>query len=765
MSIGARAGLVPGLPALEARRRIAEPVARPRVRVVTFAALALYGVIRWGTMFTPAPTARLLGLLALALVVVVAGPRLAARGWALGLALGVLALLAMFPICGVPMAWMRHVRIELIANGIGQGLSSLAAVLLPYNGINPWLHVVILLGAGVLLLDAAVSLAFAGAAPTDLRRAGAALPLVALAVVPSTLLHPRFPYLQGLLLFGLLAAFMWGERIARAEVAAVVGICALAGAGAMVVAPGLNQHHPWVDYEALAGSLAPSGVDTFDWSQTYGPIAWPRKDRAVLDVAAERADYWKAENLDVFDGREWATGSVPSAGALTGVDRSSKARWSERLQVTIRSMKIGTILAAGVATQPPTHVPGVFSGASPGTWIASDMLSPGDSYQVEVYSPNPSPGQLARAGTGSPKQLAQLAGYRTIELPTLGGAGAPAAVRFPTFHTAEPVGSGPFLSDPGGAALVAQSPYAGAYRLAQALAHRASTPYAFATSVERYLGDGFAYDETPPRSAFPLEAFLFQTKLGYCQQFAGAMALLLRMGGVPARVAAGFTTGTYDRATRQYVVSDIDAHAWVEAWFPHYGWVRFDPTPASDPALGGRVPAPPSSAGASLRGLPKSLAGKLNHPTSSAGAPLTHHARAASPLLVIGLIAAALLAGALLALAWRAGASRGIDQFLAELERAMARTGRPIAGGMTLAGLERRVRGRPEAEQYIRALRMARFAGGGELPTLRQRRALRAELRSGLGLGGALRAVWALPPRWTRPPGGKQSDVTASRGT
>ena len=77
------------------------------------------------------------------------------------------------------------------------------------------------------------------------------------------------------------------------------------------------------------------------------------------------------------------------------------------------------------------------------------------------------------------------------------------------------------------------------------------------------------------------------------------MALLLRMGGVPARVAAGFTTGTLRHARRtSYVVADIDAHAWVEAWFPHYGWVRFDPTPAVAPARGGKLPifvgAPPT---------------------------------------------------------------------------------------------------------------------------------------------------------------------------
>src|SRR3712207_2294936 len=62
------------------------------------------------------------------------------------------------------------------------------------------------------------------------------------------------------------------------------------------------------------------------------------------------------------------------------------------------------------------------------------------------------------------------------------------------------------------------------------------------------------------------------------------MALLLRMGGVPARVATGFTTGSLDRQQNEYVVRDLDAHSWVEAWFPGYGWVTRDPTPAAAPA-------------------------------------------------------------------------------------------------------------------------------------------------------------------------------------
>ena len=74
---------------------------------------------------------------------------------------------------------------------------------------------------------------------------------------------------------------------------------------------------------------------------------------------------------------------------------------------------------------------------------------------------------------------------------------------------------------------------------------------------------------------------------------------------------------------------------------------------------------------------------------------------------------------------------------LAELERALARSGRPLSDGVTLSAVERRFRTSPDAAAYVRLLRLARFAGGTEVPTLRQRRALRGQLRAGLGLGGA----------------------------
>lgn len=77
-----------------------------------------------------------------------------------------------------------------------------------------------------------------------------------------------------------------------------------------------------------------------------------------------------------------------------------------------------------------------------------------------------------------------------------------------------------------------------------------------------------------------LVEFLTVGKQGYCEQFASAMAVMLRTVGVPARVAVGFTGGRELNGYRS--ITTADAHAWVEAWFPGYGWMTFDPTPLTD---------------------------------------------------------------------------------------------------------------------------------------------------------------------------------------
>ena len=95
---------------------------------------------------------------------------------------------------------------------------------------------------------------------------------------------------------------------------------------------------------------------------------------------------------------------------------------------------------------------------------------------------------------------------------------------------------------------------------------------------------GFVYDEQPPKTdGPPLVSFATRTKAGYCQHYAGAMAVMLRLLGVPARVAVGFTSGMYEDG--RWVVTDHDAHAWVEVWFAGQGWIPFDPRQVVGPSV------------------------------------------------------------------------------------------------------------------------------------------------------------------------------------
>jgi transglutaminase-like putative cysteine protease len=738
---------------------------RPLVRLVAFAALGLFAALRWGTLMNPVPTWRLIGLLALAVALAGIAPVLVERERAVAAAQGrpepltvvggplvLIAILAALPIAGVPLSWTLHLRVSVTADGIGQGLSALPGILVPYNGINEWVRTVILLGAAVLLLDAALLLAFAPAGLGDLRRAGAALPLIALVVVPAVSVYPHLAYLQGLVLFALLAFFMWGERVPADRRGGVLLACAATGAVGMIVAPALDRHSPWINTHALTSGFTPAHVDRFDWTQRYGPLTWPRTGNTVLAVQASPkpfpGEYWKAENLDRFNGIGWTASGAGAGGGLEGVSARTIDRYTQQLTVTIRGMRTTQVVAAGYAATPPRNLTTTAApGASAGTWATATPLGLGDSYAVSVYAPHPSAALLRKAGTDYPSDIARsdLALAMPQNPPSEGV--APQTVLFPTFASHEaPLDD----TNPGftGTAAIRSSPYWPVYTLAQSLAHTAKTPYAFVQRVLSYLSpaNDFTYNEFPPLTPDPLVTFLLLNKLGYCQQFAGSMALLLRMGGIPARVATGFTTGIYDQATKRWLVTDVDAHAWVEAWFPHYGWVAFDPTPAAAPARGGSRPI--SSTGSI------SSSDRLLHPNRRAdsaagtvgGSAGTHSSGSGGALLPVALGVLALVFAAAF-LAWRRAAPLGPDGLLAELERALARSGRPISGGATLAAVERRFHTSADAAAYVRKLRVARFAGGTEMPTLRQRRALRAQLRAGLGVGGAVRALWALPPR------------------
>lgn len=118
--------------------------------------------------------------------------------------------------------------------------------------------------------------------------------------------------------------------------------------------------------------------------------------------------------------------------------------------------------------------------------------------------------------------------------------------------------------------------------LAEKITDGLTNNYDKVMAISDYLKEHYRYDlDTPAQGddENTVEFFLFKQKRGYCEHFSTALAVMCRSLGIPARVAVGYYTGTMNSLTGYYEVSARDAHAWVEVYFPFFGWVSFDPTP------------------------------------------------------------------------------------------------------------------------------------------------------------------------------------------
>jgi transglutaminase-like putative cysteine protease len=116
--------------------------------------------------------------------------------------------------------------------------------------------------------------------------------------------------------------------------------------------------------------------------------------------------------------------------------------------------------------------------------------------------------------------------------------------------------------------------------LAREVTAEAETLYARALALEAYLRS-FPYDlevTKPPEGRDVADYFLFDLQRGYCDYFASAMVVMARSVGIPARLAVGYAMGHYDPQQGAYVVTEKNAHAWPELFFPGYGWIPFEPT-------------------------------------------------------------------------------------------------------------------------------------------------------------------------------------------
>ena len=150
--------------------------------------------------------------------------------------------------------------------------------------------------------------------------------------------------------------------------------------------------------------------------------------------------------------------------------------------------------------------------------------------------------------------------------------------------------------------------------LASQLAAGQSNAFDTAVAVEEYVRSTITYNEdieAPPDNQDVVDYVLFESQEGYCEYYASAMAVLLRAEGIPSRVVGGYFPAPYDPNEGGHLYREKNAHLWVEAFFPGYGWIPFEPTanrerldygdltaPAQEPALPTPVPRLPRRRGA-----------------------------------------------------------------------------------------------------------------------------------------------------------------------
>lgn len=410
------------------------------------------------------------------------------------------------------------------------------------------------------------------------RPLGAAAVTVAAVGWPATLLDQAAVGIGALALAAALSiSLVLGARSARAMVvgATVAGLV-VGGAAWASSATSFSKDAvlDWQTWDVRGASTEALGV-RFVWDAQYEGISFPPAKTTVLRITGpDRAQYWRASTLDAFIADRWVEDlglnvQRESSGPirldpLAPAEARDEENWLEQ-RVEVKALVDERFVAAGtpVALEAPSAGP-VFS-FSGGVIRALRLLGEGTRYRIWSYVPDPTPAELVAAPPRYPTATSRfLTVWDRVALPAFGT---------PRRHRRATA----LLSDPARADLGAYRPL---YEQARRVTAGATSPYAAILALESWFRQrgGFRYDEQPPLSDRPpLIDFVTASRAGYCQHFAGAMAVMARLLGIPARVAVGFTSGKYRDGA--WTISDHNAHAWVEVWFPGHGWVPFDPTP------------------------------------------------------------------------------------------------------------------------------------------------------------------------------------------
>ncbi|MGO9489219.1 MAG: DUF3488 and transglutaminase-like domain-containing protein [Solirubrobacteraceae bacterium] len=724
-------------------------------RAAAFFALAAFASLEYAQLLSAAPVGRLLGSVAVvtvgcATLTLTRGPLL--RRAPVGVLLVVATLLAALLALGVPAHLLAPGAWPRLARDVEHGVAGLGGWLWPYRGEDPWSRLAVLLVAPVALLAAGVACFWPGRGQARDRRVLALAVPIGLFVAGAANTPGSLPGLRGLVLLALIAAWVWLPAVGVADAPRATRWLLACGLVALLVRPALSAP-AWIDFREVASP----GV-SFQWDQLYGPISWPRSTATMLEVSEPRAEELRVTSLDRFDGLRFLRSDAPPGSIrLDTAGRAHPRSWYTSAVITIAGLR-SRVLAGGGGVPLVAHWLGrgptpVFREAD-GTLLRSSIAPSGGLYQVTSYTPRPTAAMLRRAPPGYPEAYAP---YAQFELPGPTASAlrqpdlaAEARSPAPAAQLVGPLrggGTGP------AAARIEASPYGPMFALARRLAQGASSSYDVANRIEQYLLANDVYDEHVAQARYPLEAFLFVQRRGYCQQFSGAMTLMLRMDGIAARVASGFKPVLYDSSDGTWRVRALDAHSWVEVFFSGIGWVPFDPTPPAP------IAAPPSTAAVSrsvVLGV-GSAPGPRSQPTPSG--PAAAHGPSAragggsiSWPLALGLGALLLL---VLSAGWLVGHLRLRRALTGDGAGAVGELGSVLARAgwgdrsATLARLESQLReqGQDGARRYVSALRELRYGTGPAAPPSRRgRAALRRALVRGRSLRERLRLLLAMPP-------------------
>ncbi len=268
--------------------------------------------------------------------------------------------------------------------------------------------------------------------------------------------------------------------------------------------------------------------------------------RDVFEVRADEPAYWRTLALDEFDGETWSSsdpdGSVRGQQLITPVALDPGDVPDEAPELSQRFRILNDIDAPYLPMAHPAQE--LVTPIGPITYddflqqtLLDDGLDEGLEYSVTSRIVNPTPEQLD-------------------------------AVRYLT------------ALQYGKYTLVPDSVDPRVEQIAQRWTRNEPTPYRKILAIQQHFtgGDFFYSTEVEPvADVDALLEFLTVSRTGFCQQFATAMATMVRTLGFPARVAVGYRPGTADEGV--FTVQTKDAHAWVEVFFAGYGWLQFEPTP------------------------------------------------------------------------------------------------------------------------------------------------------------------------------------------